>query len=304
MGALLLGGAPSVWIATAVGHAASPSAPGIALPIPALDHRCADPRFPRLAGPWVVGCGPGGAVDRAVSIETGRLIRLPRPLDPAATGDGHVLGTGRAGGLFRLMESGAEEITGTARITERLLAPPATDGVHLALLSPRGLQAFPATEHARSLLPATPMGWHPPALAWPWVAWVEDAGGGDADVWIRDTGDRGSARALAAGPGRQDRVVGAGRWMAWVDDGDVVLADLRGGGQRRIDARTGFRAPPTVWEGEACWEVRGADLDVACTDLPGAGGPGHQGYPDRWGPWLLYRDGDRPMLYTTAEAPE
>lgn len=290
--------------AASLSFAASPATPGVALPLHALKHRCTDPRFPRLAGAWVVGCGPGGAVDRALSIRSGRVIHLPRPLAPAGTGPGVVVGTGRRGGMFRLTESGAEEIDGTTRITEPLVAPPTTDGEHLALLSERGLQAFPATDGARSIHAARPLGWHPPALAWPWVAWVEDAGDGDADIWLRDTRERASARPLATGPGRQDRVVANEAWIAWVDEGDVVLSNLEHGGQRRFEADTGFRAPPTVWRGEACWETRGDDIDITCTDLPGIQATGHQGWPDRWGPWLLYRDGDRAWLYTAADAAE
>lgn len=290
--------------ASSLSWAGSPAAPGTALPLYALKHRCTDPRFPRLAGPWVVGCGAGGTVDRALSIHSGRVIELPRGLSPAGTGPGFVVGTGRRGGLFRLTEAGAVEIPDTTRITERLVAPPATDGEHIAILSERGLQAFPVTHGARSIHPAEAMGWHAPALAWPWVAWVQDAGGGDADIWIRDVRDRASARALAAGPGRQDRVVARGSWLAWVDDGDVTVLDLESGTQRRIEAATGFRAPPAVWEGEACWETRGEDVDIACSDMPGIDGEGHQGWPDRWGPWLLYRVDDRAWLYTAADPAE
>jgi hypothetical protein len=299
IGALLLVGS-----ASSLSWAAGPGVPGLSIPLHALKHRCTDARFPRLAGGWVVGCGPTGDVDRALSLESGRVIELPRALSPAGTGPGFVVGAGRRGGLFALTESGAVEVPDTTRITEPLLAPPATDGTHLAVLSERGLQAFPATERARTLHEARPMGWHPPALVWPWVAWVEDAGDGDADVWVRDVRDRRAATAMAKGPARQDRVVAAGAWFAWVDDGAVVLHEPATGSTRRVPAETGFRAPPAVWQGEACWEVRAADVDIACTDLPGVSGPGHQGWPDRWGPWLLYRDGERPMLYTAPDPAE
>lgn len=294
---LLFGAAGLAW-------AGGPGSPGVSVPLYSLDHRCTDPRFPRLAGPWAVGCGPGGRVDRALSLETGRLVELPRPLGPAGTGPAAVVGTGRRGGLFRLTQAGAVEVADALPIIEPLTAPPATDGAHIGLLSARGLQAFPATQQTRSILDANPLGWQPIALTWPWVAWVEDAGGGDSDVWIRDMRDRHTARPLANGAGRQDRVVAEGEWLAWIDVGDVVLWNPRTAATRRIETQSGFRSPPAPWNGEACWEVRGDGIDIECSDLPDVARPGHQGWPTRWAHWLLYRDGDRPMLYTAPDPTE
>lgn len=285
-------------------HASPPGAPGVSVPLHALRQPCLDPRFPRLAGPWVVGCGTSGHVDRALSLASGRLVMLPRPLARASTGPSVVFGTGAAGGWFRLEESGATENHDVARVNEGLLAPATTDGVHIALLSERGLQAYDAESSQRRLHAVQPMGWHAPALAWPWVAWVEDAGDGDPDVWIRNATKQTPARALATGPGRQDRVVGRDGWIGWIDEGDVVLLEPVSGRERRLEANTGFHSPATVWNGEACWETRGADLDIVCSDMDGISGPGHQSVPDRWGHWLLYRDGEQPMLYTAPSEAE
>ncbi|MEC8425597.1 MAG: hypothetical protein VX000_17545 [Myxococcota bacterium] len=294
---LLLGATGPAW-------SGGPGSPGVAVPLYAINHRCTDSRFPRLAGPWAVGCGPGGRVDRALSLETGRLIELPRPLGSAGTGPAAVVGAGRRGGLFRLTQAGAMEVAEAPRIIEQLTAPPATDGTHIGLLSSRGLQAFPATDQTHSIFDAHPLGWQPIAMIWPWVAWVEDAGGGDADVWIRDMRERSSARPLANGTGRQDRVVAEGDWFAWIDLGDVVLWNPRTEATRRIETRTGFRSPPAPWDGEACWEVRGDGIDIECSDLPGIARPGHQGWPTRWARWMLYRDADVPMLYTAPDHTE
>ncbi len=113
---------------------------------------------------------------------------------------------------------------------------------------------------------------------------------------------RPEPRLLAGGPGDQRLVVAGGGRLAWVDGGDLVILDPQSGAQQRIPAHTGFSAAPTVDGDAACWEERTAHqgLDIACTDGWDRRGPGHQHHPSRFGRWLLYRDGERVMLYTAA----
>ncbi len=279
-------------------------APGVAIPLYAASAPCDDPRYPTLAGPWVVACGADGRVDRAVSLASGRVIALPGAWRAPGVGPGVVYVPGIDTTLLALTEAGPEARP-VARVTRSPVAPAAADPDHVAVLGAAGLEAFPAADRQRPVIPAHPLGWQPPALSWPWVAWVEDAGPDGADVKLRDATARGEAQTVGGGPGRQDRVVAQGDWLAWVDEGAVVVRQLSTGAERRIEVETGFRAPPALWAGEACWEVRGEEdgVDIRCTDLPGVGGPGHQGWPARWGRWLVYRDGDRVMVWTAPDEP-
>ncbi len=283
---------------------------GQRVPLHEVSARCDDERLPALSGAWVLGCGPGGTVDRALSLESGRLIRLSAPLPSPGWGAGLVFQPGLQGGLFALTEDGAIAVPGT-RLMERLVSPVALDGLHIAALDADHVQAFPQEAAARTLYAAHPAGWYPPALAWPFAAWVEDAGGGDEDVVQIDLSARGARTVLAGGPGHQRHVVGSGAWLAWVEPEAVVVRDTRDGAERRIPAKTGFSAPPSLWEDIVCFETRAVGgavggievgievgIDVRCSDGLSAGGPGDQRWPSRWSRWLIYREGETVYLRT------
>ena len=296
--------------------AAPPGEPGVAVPLPEASETCADPRFPTLAGPWVVACGPRGKVDRVVSLETGRRYDLPDRLESPGVGPGVLYEPGRDGGLLRLDADGPHWDRNAARVHLRLVAPPATDGAHLAVLDADHVAAAPVEQRGLTLLSAHPAGWQAPALAWPWVAWVEDAGEGDEDVMLLDTRD-GAIRVLDGGPGRQRLVVGFAPWLAWVDAaGEVVVWNTATGERAVHPARTGFQAPPALWRDVACWEERPAPgapadqgIDIACSDGVAVRRPGHQTRPARWDRWLLFRERGDAWLYVvppgeSAGAPE
>lgn len=305
--------------------AAAMAAPGISgqsVPLYAIDTPCNDPRYPALAGPWVVGCGPSGEVDRALSLKSGRLVKLPRALTSPGLGEGAIYAPGLDGWLYRLDEDGAHAVEGIARVTAPPLAPPATDGIHVAILTDRGVEAFAATEHHHRVFPTRPWGWYPPALAWPDVAWVTDGGPDAEDIWWIDAVNGRHPQPLAAGPGHQRHVVGSEHWLAWVEDDAVVVLDITSGARHRYRANTGFSAAPSLWRDVACWEERppltptdeaprgpsGLEaptdgIDIRCSDGVTVGGPGDQHKPSRWADWLLYRDGKRVMLYTLPDEP-
>ncbi|RME21804.1 MAG: hypothetical protein D6798_17350, partial [Deltaproteobacteria bacterium] len=86
-----------------------------------------------------------------------------------------------------------------------------------------------------------------------------------------------------------------------VEDEQVVLWDLERDERQRLGSHTGFSAAPSLWRDVVCWEERpthppgtdGDGVDIECSDGLRAGGPGHQRWPSRFGPWLLYRvDGE------------
>ena len=160
---------------------ASPGSPGAAIPLYVLDETCEDSRYPALAGPWVVACGSDGRVDRALSLESGRLLMLPAAHVSPGLAAGWVYVPGRRGGLISLSESGAERVRGLPSIHEVPVAPPAVDGERVAMLSEGHIQAALVTDAARRLHEVQPAGWYPPALAEGHVAWVGQGEG--EDVW-------------------------------------------------------------------------------------------------------------------------
>lgn len=271
--------------------------PGVAVPLHALEHRCLDPRYPALAGPWAVGCGPGGLVDRAVNLESGALVELGVEGRSPALAEGAVLFVTPTTTILVRLERPEERAT-LSRSPLTLVAPPAFDGERLALVGEDQVLLGAPGERLSRRWEARPAGWYPPALAGAWVAWVEGGDGGE-DVYAVDTSRAEGPRALAGGSGYQRHVVGSGTTLAWVEDEAVALMDTRTQELRRLPAKTGFSAPISLWGEVVCWEERGgADLDLRCSDGLVAGGPGHQEAPSRWGPWLLYRSGGRVWLLT------
>lgn len=286
-------------------QAAAPGVPGAAVPLYALSRGCQDDRFPRLAGPYVVGCGKGGRVDRILSLETGELFELDEGLSHAGTGEAALYAPGAAGGLWRLTRQGPVRAEGVTVVRERPLGMPATDGVHLAVLTGPHLQAFSASSPARRLVETRAAGWEAPALSWPGVAWTVVDEAGDHDVhWLPEAG-QGQPEALAAGPGDQRLVVAQGGWLAWVDEGEVVLHEVDSGARQRLPARTGFNGPPALWQGVACWESReeDGDIDLRCSDGRHLDRPGDQLWPSLWGPWLLFQEEGKTWLLTADVAP-
>lgn len=265
-------------------------APGVTVPLYAFSP-CEDPRYPALSGAWVVGCGKEGLVDWALSLSDSSLITLPVSGRAPALAQGQVLFVEPTGTrLVVLGESESRQPRDLARFPQVQVAPPGFDGQHLALLRSEALVVGAPADRGSRVWEARPMGWYPPAIAWPWVAWVQDAGDGDEDVYAVNTSRADPPFPLAKGPEHQRHVVASGEFLAWVEDDRVVLLDTTTMSRQVIPARTGFSAPPSLWGGVLCWEERGKeDIDIVCSDGMRADGPGDQEAPSRWGPWLLYR---------------
>lgn len=274
--------------------------PGVAVPLYALAAPCDDPRYPALAGPFVVGCGPDGLVDRALSLQTGRVLTLPLQARSPALDDGQIYIPGFEGGLIRLTEPEPTLAEDTAAIHDTLVAPPALRGPHVAVLTADRVQAAAVTDHARRLYDAHPVGWYPPAIAGDRVAWI-DTGGADPSasaVWWMPL--EGGAPA-PLGPGRH--VVGSARRLAWVTDDALVVLDLDTSQRTQRPVQTGFSAAPAVWQDVLCWEAWGeADLDIQCDDGVSVTRPGHQQWPSRFAQWLVFREGGQVWLMTAPEA--
>lgn len=271
------------------------------MPLHAFGHTCLDSRYPALAGPWVVGCGADGRVDRALSIESGRELTLPASLGAPALAEGLILSVGMEAAIIRLDEGGAQELD-LPLVFSASATTPATNGEYAAMLSDDRASVWRLEARSRLLYDARPAAWFPPALSSTHLAWVEEAGEDLEDIWGLDlSAPRPRPLPLALGPASQRHVVGSGHFLAWVEAESIVLLDTESGERTRIPARTGFSAPPTLWEGVVCWEERpshppheeGDGVDILCSDGLRAAGPRHQRWPSRFGPWLLYRqDGE------------
>ncbi len=281
-------------------QAAAPGKPGAAVPLYALSDSCQDDRFPRLAGPFVVGCGKGGRVDTILSLETGEVWELDVGLDHATTGPSALYAPGQDGGFWHLTASGPQAFEDLAVIREPPFGMAATDGEHVVFLGVEHLQAFNLEERARRLIPTRAAGWEGAALAWPTVAWTVVRDDGTHQVMRLEAGGADESRRITQGTGPQRLVVGQGRHLAWVEGTDLVIFDLEASTERHISARTGFQAPPTLWQGEACWESReeGGEIDLRCSDGLHLERPGDQLWPSRWGPWLLFQEDGTAWLYT------
>lgn len=262
-------------------------------PLYAVRHDCDDDRYPALAGEWVAACGPNGQVDRVISLNGGAELRLPFAATSPGLASDTVYAPGLDGGMAMVVMDAIDASEDLTRVVDALVAPPATDGIHIAVLGRDYLEAFAATERQRRRISARPAGWYPPALAWPWVAWVEDAGPDGEDVRAVNMLKQDPPMTIAGGPGYQRHVVGDGTHLAWVEEDAVVLWDTDTDERRRIPAKTGFNAPITLSDGVVCWESRdGVDVDIACSDGLVVQRPGDQLWPSREGPWLLFREGD------------
>jgi hypothetical protein len=270
--------------------------PGISVPVYALDHVCRDARFPALAGEWAVGCGASGMVDRAVHLPTGTVIALPVPAARPGLAPGFLYNPGPGGGLFRLTPSSAVPVATDARLVrDEPIAPPATDGVHVAVATRD--RVFVSTPDASSS-PSWEVdlqGWDGVALAWPWVAWVDDA----LQIVAVDAEVRSPPVVWSSGGSRARHVVSDGVRFAWVEDGALVLYRPGTGDRERIDTLTGFHAPPTLSGDRVCYEERvpAGGVQVRCNDGTVVGSAT---WPSLSGAHLLYRKGDDPWLLVLA----
>ena len=273
--------------------------PSLRQPLPQLKRRCRDRRYPRLAGAWAVGCGSEGLISLALDLRDGGLLQLEQAAETPATGDGVLFAPGRHQGLWRLPST--QPSGGRSTATRQPIAPAAVDGEHAALLLEGRVTAFKVGDKGIKLLQAQPLPWQTPALSWPVMAWVDgsqrERTGSDIRTWNLERDTR--SRPLTQAPGHQRHVAASGHWVGWQDDEGVWVEDLRDGRRSFTKADTGFRAGLSLWGPVACWEERAdGDIDIACSDGLRVDGPGDQGWPSRWGPWLLYRQDDIPHLAT------
>jgi len=259
-------------------------------PLPWLDHPCEDPRYPQLAGPWAVGCGPGGRVDRAQHIETGERVVLEGAVVSPGVGPGVLHDPGA--GTWR---PPAHRPTPAPTIPGARIAPPGTDGALVALAGAGAIQWRALGGDRRHRVEAEVMPWYPPAVGEGFIAWVAPDGAGGTRVMALDTATRHVA-ALPAGA-HPRHVAASGAYLGWIEDGAVVVRGPAGDARHPADARSARRL---ALDGEvACWEQWvGAGVDAVCSDGLVAGGPGDQRNPSRWGPWLLFVQDERPRLAT------
>ncbi|MFT5680159.1 MAG: hypothetical protein ACI8RZ_001064 [Myxococcota bacterium] len=276
---------------------AGPGSPGVAIPLYVLDEPCTDSRYPALAGPWVVGCGGDGQVDRALSLTSGTLLTLPISAVSPGLSEAAVYVSGWGGGLVRLSAAGATQEPDLPAIHEIPVAPLSLDGERVALLSEGRIQATDIHDAARQLYEVSVAGWYPPALTDGHVAWVGHDETGEEDVWWMALSE-GEPTLLSGGVGSQRHVVGDGVWLAWVEEDAVVLLNTETNHRQEFAVRTGFSAPLTLWGGVVCWEEWAEDVDIVCSDGLAVRRPGHQQWPSRWGPWLLFREAGRVWLLT------
>ena len=272
---------------------------GVAVPLYAASAPCDDRRYPALAGPWVVACGPDGQVDRVLSLRTGRQLDLPLSSPSPALDDSALYIPGFGGGLIQLHESGALLADGIATIHDPAVAPAALSGERVVVLSADRVQSARLLDRARLKHDAQPVGWYPPAIAGDHVAWVDTGGqpDGTAIWWMPLEG--GDPQQLAA-DGRH--VQGSPQRLVWVTDAAIVSRDPVTAQVTTQPVRTGFSAPPSLWQDVLCWEEWGdADVDITCDDGLSVVRPGHQQWPSRWDRWLLFREGDQVWLLTAPD---
>ncbi|MSP54728.1 MAG: hypothetical protein EXR69_03850 [Myxococcales bacterium] len=291
-------------------------------PVPVLQaRRCADDRYPALAGEWVVGCVGDDRVNVAVSLVTGRVVTLTAPVLSPSLGDGWLWATGRPAGGWVLPVAARGGFDGA----EAVMVP--HDGVAPATVTYDGgtrRAAVPYETHvdlidlSRHVWPrwdARPLPGESVAVGVGWVAWSERGLGGEAerDVWLVRTevaqGDVAPMRAPAVvggGRGDQHGVGGGGSSLWWVDGDEVVKLDVHTGAERRFLAFTGFEAGLALAEDGSlsCWEDRRAfgtpaGIDIHCSDGTVVDRPGDQRWPSLGAGWLIWREGEQ-VLATAA----
>ena len=279
---------------------------GIALPLYDLQSECDDSRYPALAGPWIVYC-TSGQVNRVRSLRTGQDFQLPFPHTAPGLGENRIFSPGRDGGMVALTPSGPKIVENARTFKSRLLAPPAVseDWIGVIAENAKGhstAQAFPVNRATRTTFQTEAAGWYPPALSPPYLAWVQNAGVNGEDImWVNVDEDR-EPQPLATGEGHQRHIVASGHHFAWVEEDSLVILDLQSQTQQSFPTKTGFSAPPALYEGLACWEIRaGADMDIQCSNNLKIERPGHQEAPSLFEDWLIFREDNRVFIYRMNE---
>ena len=251
-----------------------------------------------------MGCGPGGRLDRAEHLETGQIVELDSPPDSAGLSEGQIFAQGDEHGLWTLPDPLPRHAS--SLMDQGEIAPPALQDPGVASLHEGRVAVFLIRDSHALTREADPLPWFPPALAWPTVYWVDgrDQASDGLDIWGWNH-RAGPPFPVVTAPGDQRHVASSETWLAWIDDDGIWLQDHQSHARRLHRADAGFRAGPSLWGSVACWEERTAgDIDVRCSDGLEATGAGDQGWPSRWGPWLLIRQGDLPWLVTADAAGE
>lgn len=262
----------------------------LALPLYALDAACADPRFPRVVGEWAVGCGPTGAVDRAVHLPSRRTVTLPTALTHPCADDRQLWAPGQPDA--RVLLGPVEPSLAPAPRLTSPAGPCGISGDRVAVQDAEGLRVGDA-EGPWTRLDTVPYGGAPLAVTQELVAWVAAIGDGQPQVWCW----AGAAAPQPLGAVGSRHVIAAAGRLAWVEPTAVVIWDPTTQVAHRSPAQTGFSAG-LGFDGEvACWEERGAhDVDLRCSDGRRITGPGHQRGPSVSGRYLLYNNNGHVFL--------
>lgn len=113
------------------------------------------------------------------------------------------------------------------------------------------------------------------------VAWIAAGLKGFREVWWKGHAHP-LPRPLEIGAADPHHPVTDGQRIAWVSRGSIKVFDPSTDDQRRVDANTGFNAPPSFDRGVLCWEERtDEDVDIACSDGIALRRTGHQTRPIR-----------------------
>lgn len=286
-------------------------------PVPVLQAgRCADDRYPALAGAWAVGCVGSDDVNVAVSLTDGRVVTLTDPVRSPALGDGWVWAPGRVAGAWVLPRATRGEIPGVgpmAMVPYTALGTPAVRRAGAGGVGAGGAEAVvPYTDHVdvidlgKSTWPrysAHPLPGEPVAIGAGWAAWTERGANGE-DVWVVGASAGASApRVLVGGAGDQHDVAGAGDTVWYADDAAVWRYDVVSQETVSFAADTGFEAPLAVsTDGSlACWEDRralktGGDIDIRCSSMLHVERTGDQRWPSLGGGFLMWREGKQVIV--------
>lgn len=282
---------------------------------------CANPDFPRLAGAWVVWCSAeGGPVDRAWSLVRRETWRLDEAVNDPVVAPGLLYRPDLEPRLWRLPLESSDTSTDDSSEPSRNVSPShppgrlaqvlghqiTTDGIRAAYLGDGRVETWTLGESSRQSVPARPTRGSAPAIGGGRVIWEE--GAETPSIWALVEGKR--ARYSADGARRP---VGSDAWLGWVEPGAVVVDHPERSERRRFPAETGFEHPPSLWGPVVCWEDRTGvpecpscataappDIELRCSDGLRLERPGHQRMPQRYGPWLLFREGESLFLATAS----